>query len=211
MRILCIGDSNTWGYIPGSGLRHRQRWTKVLASEMPDSEIIEEGMNGRTLLSVDPLIKERCGITGLKMLLLSHKPLDCVVVMLGTNELKNFFVAEAEYIAKGVEEFIKIIKDPTLWEPFPVPRILIVSPVPVREEVAECGNMFVNFDANSVEQSKLMGKAIEKVCDAYQADFCDAADFAEASLVDCIHMDKENHKKLAQGLVQKLEEMFGNE
>ena len=59
--------------------------------------IVEEGLNGRTLLSVDLVIKERCGITGLKMLLMSHKPIDCVVVMLGTNELKKFFPASAEH------------------------------------------------------------------------------------------------------------------
>ena len=60
MRILCIGDSNTWGYNPENGWRHENRWTKVLQKLMPENEIVEEGMNGRTLLSVDPFIKERC-------------------------------------------------------------------------------------------------------------------------------------------------------
>ena len=77
--------------------------------------------------------------------------------------------------------------------------------------MTECGNMFVNFDENSVMQSKLMGRAIAEVCKAHHVDFCDAADYAEASLVDCIHMDAENHKKLALGVKQKIKEMFGEE
>jgi lysophospholipase L1-like esterase len=105
MRILCIGDSNTWGYNPENGSRFEKRWTKVLASYMPEHEIIEEGLNGRTLLSQDIYVKERCGIDGLKMLLLSHRPIDCVIIMLGTNELKNCFKCSADYIANGVEEF----------------------------------------------------------------------------------------------------------
>ena len=70
MRILCIGDSNTWGYNPVNGQRFEKRWTKVLSELMPENEIIEEGLNGRTLTSVDPVFKERCGIKGLKMLLM---------------------------------------------------------------------------------------------------------------------------------------------
>ena len=42
MRILCIGDSNTWGYNPVNGQRYERRWTKVLAELMPENEIIEE-------------------------------------------------------------------------------------------------------------------------------------------------------------------------
>lgn len=76
MRILCIGDSNTWGYNPENGWRYQKRWTRVLGDLMPEHEIVEEGMNGRTLLTVDPFMQERCGIAGLKMLLMSHKPID---------------------------------------------------------------------------------------------------------------------------------------
>ena len=108
MRILCIGDSNTWGYNPENGWRYEKRWTKVLSELMPENEIIEEGLNGRTLTRVDPVFKERCGIKGLKMLLMSHKPVDYVIVMLGTNELKTVFENDAKGIAKGIRQFLEI-------------------------------------------------------------------------------------------------------
>ena len=208
MRILCIGDSNTWGYNPLNGLRFEKRWTKVLAELMPENEIIEEGLNGRTLLSVDPEIKERCGITGLKMLLMSHKPIDCVVVMLGTNELKKFFPANAEYIAEGVREFIKTILEPTLWERFYIPKLLIVSPVLIGKEFIKNEDAFGDFDENSVIQSKRMAEAISAVCSEFYVDFMNAADYAKASLVDNVHMDEENHEKFAEAMNAKLREIL---
>lgn len=204
MRILCIGDSNTWGYNPENGWRHENRWTKVLQKLMPENEIVEEGMNGRTLLSVDPFIKERCGITGLKMLLMSHKPIDLVVVMLGTNELETSFECSAEYVAKGIEEFIKVIGDKLMWDRFDVPRLLVVSPVLIREELIVNGDVFGGYDEKSVRESQRMAGVIEEVCKNYEVDFMNAADYAEASLTDNLHMDEENHGKLAAALDKKL-------
>lgn len=209
MRILCIGDSNTWGYNPLNGQRYQGRWTKVLAGLMPEHEIVEEGLNGRTLLSVDTVVKERCGITGLKMLLMSHKPVDYVVVMLGTNEMKTFFECSASYVAKGICEFIKMIQNSEVWQRFDVPKILIISPILIRDEILENGDIFGEFDENSVMQSKLLATAISEVCDEYKVDFMNAADYAEASLLDNIHMDEENHRKLAEAICSKLREMFG--
>jgi len=205
MRILCIGDSNTWGYNPENGQRFAKRWTRVLAELMPENEIIEEGMNGRTLLSVDPFMKERCGITGLKILLMSHKPIDLVVIMLGTNELKTFYECSAEYIAGGVEEFIKVIQDEELWQRFHVPKILVVSPVTIRDELIENGAIFGEFNKKSVMESKRMAEAIKSVCEKYDVDYMDAAEFAEASLTDYVHLDEKNHAKLAHAIKEKIE------
>lgn len=207
MRILCIGDSNTWGYNPENGKRFEKRWTKVLASYMSEHEIIEEGLNGRTLLSQDLYVKERCGIDGLKMLLLSHRPIDCVIIMLGTNELKNCFQCSADYIASGVEEFLKVIFEPAIWERFYQPKILVISPVLIRDEILEYGDVFGEFDEKSVNESKNMAVAISKVCSHYHVDFMNAADYAEASLTDNIHLDEENHEKLAEAVYMKLQEL----
>lgn len=208
MRILCIGDSNTLGYNPANGMRYEKRWTKVLAGLMPENEIVEEGLNGRTLLSVDPEVKERCGIAGLKMLLMSHKPIDCVIVMLGTNELKKFFECSASYIAGGISEFIKVIQEPELWNRFNIPKILVVSPILIRDELIEKGDVLGDFNKNSVIQSKQLAAAISNVCNDYKADFMNAAEYAEASTLDNVHMDEENHEKLGKAIYSKLKEMF---
>lgn len=207
MRILCIGDSNTWGYNPVNGQRFENRWTRVLAGLMPENEIIEEGLNGRTVMSIDPVKTERCGISALKMLLMSHKPLDLVVLMLGTNELKNIFKCDANYIAEGICEFIKIIKSRELWQKFNIPKLLVISPVLIREELIENGDVFGDFDEKSVTESKLLGNAIGDVCSEYGIDFMNATDYAAASLVDNVHLDEENHKKLAIAIYNKIKEI----
>lgn len=207
MRYLCIGDSNTWGYNPEDGLRHKNRWTKVLADKMPEHQIIEEGLNGRTILSDDLFMPERKGISGLKMMLMTHKPVDCVIIMLGTNELKKSFVGTAEYIAGGIEEFLKIILDEALWDRFKVPEVLVVSPTLIRDELITNGDVFGEFDEKSVIESKKMADEIKKVCDRYNVEFLNAADYAEASLLDNIHMNGENHIRLAEGIYGKLQTM----
>lgn len=204
MRILCIGDSNTWGYNPVNGQRFSNRWPKVLAKLMPENEIIEEGLNGRTITSIDPVFNERCGIKGLKMLLMSHKPIDCVIIMLGTNELKSIFNKKANDIAEGIKQLLEIIINKDMWERFNIPKILVVSPILIRDELLEIPAIFEGFDENSVIQSKQLAQEISKICNKYNVEFMNAADFAMASLVDCIHMDEENHIKLAKAIKQKL-------
>lgn len=205
MRILCIGDSNTWGYDPVDGFRHKNRWTRVLAGLMPEHEIIEEGLNGRTILSIDPYMPERCLIHNLKLILMSHKPVDMVVLMVGSNELKNIFPCTAKYIAQGIEECVKIIFDKAMWDRFEVPKLLIVSPILIRDQMVTNGGAFaMEFGETSVRESKLLAEEYKKVCEKYQLEFMDAALYAEASLVDNLHMDEENHKKLGQAMYEKL-------
>ena len=209
MRILCIGDSNTWGYDPVDGFRHKNRWTRVLANLMPEHEIIEEGLNGRTILSVDPYMPERCLIHNLKLILMSHKPVGMVVLMVGSNELKNIFPCTAKYIAQGVEECVKIILDKTMWDRFNVPKLLVVSPILIRDEMVTNGGAFSDeFDETSVRESKLLAEEYKKICEKYQLEFMDASLYAEASLVDNLHMDEENHKKLGHALCDKLKQLW---
>lgn len=65
IRILCYGDSNTWGYISGSDHQrygNNERWTKILAKLLGNSfEVIEEGLNSRTLILMtqDQVKKEK--------------------------------------------------------------------------------------------------------------------------------------------------------
>lgn len=92
------------------------RWPKVLAQQFPQDEIIEEGLNGRTLVHEDPYGKGRCGSAVLEMLLRTHQPLDLIIMMLGTNDLKTMYHLNAEMIAKGVRENIKIMQNPFLYE-----------------------------------------------------------------------------------------------
>lgn len=207
MRILCIGDSNTWGYHPGVGLRHEKRWTRLLKDWFPEDEIIEEGLCGRTAVSMDFAKRERCGIDSLKPILMTHKPVDLVIIMLGTNDLKTVFHTNAKHIASGIKEYIKIIKNLFQWEKYSVPEILIAAPVVFRESIAEKEGPGGNFDDYSLEQSRLLPAALEKICREYGVDFLNASDYAEASETDAIHLDAENHRRLAEGFAEKIREI----
>lgn len=208
MRILCIGDSNTWGYNPENGQRLEKRWTRLLGKMLPEDEIIEEGLSGRTLISIDCEKRELCGIESLRMILMTHTPIDLILVMLGTNELKTVFHTNARFIARGVREFIRTIKNPFLWEKAYIPRVLVISPILLRDDIREREEFYTGFDENSIEQSGHMAEEIGKMCETYGVDFMNAADYAKASGIDGIHMDEENHRKLAEAICRKINELY---
>lgn len=204
MRILCIGDSNTWGFNPANQLRFEKRWTRLLLAYCPDDEIIEEGLNGRTFAFVDPFCKERCGLDALPSILRSQDPIDLVLVMLGTNDLKTIFHASASGIAKGARNFIREIQNPYYYN-YSVPKILMISPILLGDSLLEIEKVYGDFDAHSMEQSKYLAQEIRKVCDTYQVDFMDASQYAQAGSLDAIHLDEENHAKLAQAIYEKIQ------
>lgn len=208
MRILCIGDSNTWGFIPGSGQRHKNRWTRILAERQPEWEIVEEGYSGRTLTAPDYEQRQRCGMESLKMLLMSHRPLDCVVIMLGTNDLKRRYHVSAGDLAEGLREYLRTILNPFQWEGSVVPKVLVASPILVGEDLGRREEPYGSWDENSVIQSRGMAGAMEAVCREYGVGFLDGAKYASASDIDCIHMDEENHRSLGLAVEEKLREIL---
>ena len=142
-RILCYGDSNTWGYISGSNHErydNKKRWTKILENLLGDDfEIIEEGLNSRTLISNDlrPGKEGKNGYEYLIPCLDSHDPIDLVILMLGTNELKNTYNKSAENIGKLLENyFVKTILSRKSQFKETYPKLLIVAP-PVINEYTE--------------------------------------------------------------------------
>lgn len=102
--VLCYGDSNTWGYDPATRSRYPSdvRWTGVLAERLGQAyRVVEEGLNGRTTRWDDPMEPGRNGLTHLRPCIESHQPLDLVVVMLGTNDLKRRFNLSSSDIAES--------------------------------------------------------------------------------------------------------------
>lgn len=112
--ILCFGDSNTWGYVPGSeGERFpwETRWPGVLQRELGDGyRVIEEGLNGRTTMLDNPLQPYRNGRDYLMPCLESHRPLDLVVVFLGTNDLSDRYGLPPIDIARGAATLAQLAR-----------------------------------------------------------------------------------------------------
>jgi len=204
-RILCFGDSNTWGYIPWS---HHERFSenirfpKVLQKLLGiDFEIIEEGLNSRTLSSEDMRIgKEgRNGSLYLIPCLDSHDPLDLVILMLGTNEIKDVYQNSPEKIGEALDKyFVKTILSRKSQFQDKYPKILIIS-LPIIDESTKYANeRYVGWTKKSKELSKLYSK-IAKTNECY---FVHASDLTVG--IDGVHLTEESHIELAKRLFNEI-------
>lgn len=139
--VLCYGDSNTHGYdgVTGGRFPWGVRWTSLVQEALKEEQvrIIEEGQNGRTTVWDDPIEGMKSGLKYLIPCLESHSPLDVVVLMLGTNDIKQRFSLSASDVAAGAETLVKTIKMYFRENREPVPEILLVSPLKIREEIVD--------------------------------------------------------------------------
>lgn len=200
--ILCYGDSNTWGCNPGVLNRHPAdvRWTGIVQQELgPEYCIIENGINGRTTIWDDPANQCRNGLAGLGYALYSAKPLDLVVLMLGTNDL-NYTDIEGYYSGLKVlsQRILQANKSfPGTSDVFPCEtKLLLVSPILVTENMP------------SYSQSRKFAYYTEKVAEELDVPWMDAAQFAKPSPLDGCHMDVENHRLLGKAIGQKIKEIL---
>lgn len=203
-QILCFGDSNTYGYIPETKGRYafEERWTGILSNALDKHgyRVIEEGLCGRTTVFEDELRAGRRGAELLPVLLESHKPLDRIVLMLGTNDCKTVYGASAEVIGKGIEKLIQQIKASDANT-----KILLVSPIWLGEGVWEEG-FDPEFNEKSVETSKKLKGIYQKIAKEYGCDFLAASDYVGPSEADREHLSKKSHKILADVIYGALAE-----
>ncbi len=206
-RILCFGDSNTWGYEPGTGKRLDRdvRWTGVLRKTLGgDYEVIEEGLNGRTTVHTDPEEAYKNGRDYLIPCLASQSPLDGVVLLLGTNDLKARFNVTPIEISRGAETLVKIIQSSEAGIKGRAPRILLMAPPPIAR-LKDYSEMFAGAEPKSRE----FGEHYARVAKATGCDFLDTACVIVSSNVDGIHLDAPEHDKLGKAVASKIRETIG--
>lgn len=200
--ILCFGDSNTYGYRPDNKNRYlkNQRWTGILSEkfEKKDTEIIEEGLVGRTTVFEDNLRPGRKGIDYLYPILETHAPVDQLVLMLGTNDCKTCYKASPRVIGYGIERLIKDAKrfDEKL-------KILLISPINLGDEVWR-DEYDPEFNSHSVEVSKKLKDIYSGLAAKYDIQFLAASDVAKPSVEDQEHLDETGHKQLANAIYEIL-------
>lgn len=208
INILCFGDSNTFGTNPAGGRHPRDvRWPGRLQALLgPDYYVIEEGMGGRTTVWDDPLEPGRCGIQMLPIALQSHRPLDLVILALGTNDCKAHFHASAGVIAKGMENLCQTVQRFDYGTNYTIPRILVLSPVYIRDDIEHCP--YASFDETAPAKSRELAPLYRKTAEAMGCLFLDASELAEASPLDQLHLDGEAHRKLAEGIFKMVKAVF---
>ena len=205
-RILCFGDSNTWGYmVTGGRFPEEVRWPMRLQALLGDGyTVIEEGFNGRTTVFDDPIEGgHKSGLIYLPPCVMSHSPLDLIIIMLGTNDLKKRFGMTGFTIGGGITQLIKAARTYAMNAEGIPPKILIVCPPPVGENVMETRHAPI-FGEDSIEVSRQLPYELGRVAKLMRCEFMDAGPYCEISKADAVHMTREDHLKLAQAICDKV-------
>jgi lysophospholipase L1-like esterase len=205
--ILCYGDSNTWGFnAETKGRFHADvRWTGVLKNVLGEEyHVIEEGLNGRTTVWDDPIEDYRNGKEYLIPCLRSHRPLDLVIIMLGTNDLKKRFSLTAIDIAAGAGVLIDIVLKSDAGYNGKAPKMLLIAPISVGKNInqSEFGETFDG--ENSVITAQKFANYYKRLSEQKSCEFMDAAEIASPSPIDAIHFEAGEHKKLGEAVAQKV-------
>ena len=205
--ILCFGDSNTFGTNPSCGRWGRYtRWPGRLQQLLGEEYyVIEEGFSGRTTVFNDPLVPGRCGRDALPYALTCHRPLDLVILMLGSNDMKHHYSALPATIARGAGELVKMIQRFDYGPAFKAPQVLLIAPILLGEDIEHSN--YVDYGPEAYETSLRLSACYEKIARQTGAHFLDAATVAAPSKIDQLHMDAENHEKLAQAIAAKVREL----
>jgi lysophospholipase L1-like esterase len=215
-RIMCFGDSLTWGWIPiaegAPTLRYSfaQRWTGVMASKLGDGfEIIEEGLSARTTDLDDPTDTRLNGSTFLPSALASHLPLDLAIVMLGTNDTKTYFHRSAFEIATGMSKLLGQIQGSSggIGTPYPAPKTLLIAPPPLAKMPHPWFNALFE---NGHEKTKELAMHYQSLASFFGVNFLNAGDLITTDGVDGIHFTPENNAVLGNAVAVKVKSIFMN-
>lgn len=203
-RILCYGDSYTWGYVPDTNHERFEanvRWTGVLQDILGrEFEVIEEGLNSRTLKSDDLRVgKEgRNGSDYFIPCIDTHDPLDLVMILLGTNELKDKYSSSKEDIEKIIEkDFVQVALNRKSQFRDSCPKVLLVSPPLLNLSKNYARERYMN----SGDLNNSLRHVYQKISEKSGCYFFDASEIVEVGK-DGVHIDAKNHKKLGEYLAQ---------
>ncbi len=204
--ILCYGDSNTWGYNPATGTRYGRdkRWPGVLRNNLGSEYlVIEEGLCGRTTVWDDPIEGFKSGEKYLIPCLETHKPVDLVVLFLGTNDLKGRFSLSAADIAQGAGTLVDIIQRSRTGPGQRSPEILLLAPPPVGK-LYDFAQMFTGAE----DKSKKLAEEYRLIAREYNCKYLNTAEVIRVSDFDGIHLELDEHRKLGEKVAGMIRNMF---
>ncbi len=210
--ILCFGDSNTYG-LPSDDENYVRlapdvRWTGILQRMLGDGyDVIEEGLSGRT---TDVEYADRPGCNGRPYFgpcLRSHHPLDVIVIMLGTNDLKIQFERSPSAIAHALNGYLDDVADNVTTRTGATPPVILVSPIHIDDSGPDffADGEDANFDATATGRSRALAAGIHQVASARGALFLDAATVARPG-ADGIHFTADSHEPLARLVAEAISE-----
>lgn len=208
--VLCYGDSLTWGFIAGGGGRHayEDRWPCVLQAALgPQVDVISEGLNGRTTAYDDDLADcDRNGARLLPSILHTHAPLDLVIYLLGTNDMKPLTAGTAYAAHHGMRRLIELTRNHIWPLEMEAPEILIVAPPPLCETADP---VYAAMFTGGIAESKMLASLYADLADETGCGFYDAASVAKTTPVDGVHLDAANTRAIGRALEPVARLMLG--
>lgn len=206
--IVCLGDSNTHGYCAeaadsedgGDRFTESERWTCLLQKALGEEYLVlEEGLSGRTTVFEDPLYEGLSALSYVYPCLMSHEVVDLLIIMLGTNDSKERFSANAAGVGRGMARLVKKAMDTECWGG-KKPNVLVIAPPPIQEGVKN-SDVADEMGKNCVEVSQGLAKEYKKQCELLGVHFLDAAE-CEFNQTDCMHLSRKGHRMLADKLAE---------
>ena len=179
MRILCFGDSNTYGYDPrgffGDRYGAKDRWVDILAKQT-GYECINAGANGREIPRIPYALR----------LFTEHAPVDIFLVMLGTNDLLQG--VKAKEAATQMETFLT-----TLLPHYK--KILLVAPPPMKRGAWVPTDELVSESIHLAEKYKLLAQKLN-------IPFVDTREWNIDLTFDGVHFTEAGHHTFANHLME---------
>ena len=211
-RILCFGDSNTWGYIPGKATRWPDdvRWPGVMAAQLGDGyRVIEDAISGRTTVYEDPNLAKRCGEDSLGYSLIAHAPIDLLILALGSNDLK---FTDAEGYRAGLYRLLDDVGQAEQLYDIKGPlfsrgeKILLLGPPCIDPAIA------IKRPSHALAHAAPESRRLSPVCGEVAVDrghwFLNLAELVSPSPSDCLHLSAASHYRLGCEVASKVLEIF---
>ncbi len=195
-KILCFGDSNTYGFIPQNGKRYPEniRWSGILKSKLnPDYQVIEAGCNNRTGFFDNPAGKEFTGYKILPEYLKKYNP-DIVITAIGINDLQFQYNASIEDIKNGLDKLLNLINDK---------EIILLSPSVIKNNILN--SFFAQmFDETSIQKSFNLAETYQTAAEKYNAKYINLNEIVTPSDIDGLHYEPQAHSKIADEIIKVL-------
>lgn len=216
-KILCYGDSNTWGHNPhevnpvtGVPARYPEhvRWPSAMADVLGDGYcVLEEGYCGRTTVFDDPLANGRNGLKHLEVAFRTCDPVDLIIIMLGTNDEKEMFGTDPYIIYNGMLRLICELKNLMADSNSPDAKIMIVNPA----RLSPCGDgsFTYGFSQKSVDMADGVRKYYMQLAEEMKCEFFDADAITTVDPADGTHLTADGHKALGRAMAEKVKKILG--
>jgi len=211
-KILCYGDSNTWGFDTktfhekNTICRFKTRWTDALQENLGKQyDVCVDALNGRTTNFDDPDWPNRNAKTDLPLTLEKHTPIDAIILILGTNDLKFKFKKSPEEVIQGLAELIKIIRYSSQgdYAQYKTPKIILATPTIIKKEIA-----FDNEFKNARKKSQKLVELCPKLANEEEVTSIDANQAKLDLETDGIHFSKVDHIKFSKFIAEKIQKIL---